>query len=184
MKFEIILGDITTIATDALVNPAKESLLSGGGVDGAIHRAAGAKLLEECLALHGCETGYAKATGAYNLPAKYVLHTPTPIWRGGLVWHSWSLHRHAESQKELELLASCYRQCLLLAHTLQCHKITFPSIGTGSHQFPLKKAASIALHEIFSFTGSLPEQAVMVCLDKRTLQAYQQEWKNMHKTNW
>ncbi|MBR3475301.1 MAG: O-acetyl-ADP-ribose deacetylase [Oscillospiraceae bacterium] len=160
-NIEIILGDITRQAVDAIVNAANCSLLGGGGVDGAIHRAAGPELLAECRTLHGCETGKAKITKGYRLPAKYVIHTPGPVWHGG-------------GYGEEELLRSCYRSCLELAAENGCETVDFPSISTGVYHFPLEKAAPIAVGTIAAFLREHPEirRVRMVCFDGRTKAFY------------
>ena len=156
-NIEIILGDITKQAVDAIVNAANCSLLGGGGVDGAIHRAAGPELLAECRTLHGCETGKAKITKGYRLPAKYVIHTPGPVWHGG-------------GYGEEALLASCYRSCLELASQNGCKTVDFPSISTGVYRFPLEKASRIAIGAIADYLAEHPEieRVRMVCFDERT----------------
>ncbi len=160
-EIRIILGDITKQNSDAIVNAANCSLLGGGGVDGAIHRAAGPELLAECRTLHGCETGKAKITKGYRLPAKYVIHTPGPVWHGG-------------GHGEAELLASCYRSCLELAKENGCKSVDFPSISTGVYHFPLEKAADIAICTIADFLKSNPEieRVRMVCFDEGTKAFY------------
>ncbi|MDY3015191.1 MAG: O-acetyl-ADP-ribose deacetylase [Evtepia sp.] len=160
-RISVIQGDITRQTCDAIVNAANTSLLGGGGVDGAIHRAAGPDLLAECRTLHGCDTGKAKITGGYRLPASYVIHTPGPIWRGG-------------ENGEPDLLASCYRSCLALAAEKGCKTVCFPSISTGVYHFPLAQAAAIAIREIRAFLAEhpLPEQVTMVCFDAKTKAAY------------
>lgn len=160
-EIRIILGDITKQNSDAIVNAANCSLLGGGGVDGAIHRAAGPELLAECRTLHGCETGKAKITKGYRLPAKYVIHTPGPVWHGG-------------GHGEAELLASCYRSCLELARENGCKSVDFPSISTGVYHFPLEKAADIAIGAIADFLKSNPEieRVRMVCFDEGTKAHY------------
>ena len=160
-KIQIIQGDITKQAVDAIVNAANCSLLGGGGVDGAIHRAAGPELLAECRTLNGCATGQAKITRGYRLPARYVIHTPGPVWHGG-------------SHGEPELLASCYRSCLTLAREHGCKTVDFPSISTGVYHFPLEQAAEIAISTIAEFLETAPElqQVRMVCFDARTKAHY------------
>lgn len=147
--------------TDAIVNAANTSLLGGGGVDGAIHRAAGRELLEECETLGGCKTGEAKITRGYKLKAKYVIHTPGPIWRGG----KWD---------EEELLANCYRNSLALAKENGIKTISFPSISTGVYRFPVHLTAEIAVREIMNYLRENPdmEQVTMVCFDDDTKAAY------------
>ena len=160
-RIDIIQGDITKQRVDAIANAANTTLLGGGGVDGAIHRAAGPELLEECRTLHGCETGEAKITRGYRLPAKYVLHTPGPVWHGG-------------NRDEDELLASCYLSCLHLASEYGCKTVAFPSISTGVYHFPLERAAAIALGTIAAYLERHPEieRVSMVCFDARTKTAY------------
>lgn len=160
-RFSIIKGDIVKAKTDAIVNAANTSLLGGGGVDGAIHRAAGRELLEECETLGGCKTGEAKITRGYKLKAKYVIHTPGPIWRGG----EWD---------EEELLANCYRNSLALAKENGIKTIAFPSISTGVYRFPVHLAAEIAVREIMNYLRENPdmEQVTMVCFDDDTKAAY------------
>ena len=161
MEFLIVQGDITKQTADAIVNAANTSLLGGGGVDGAIHRAAGPELLKECRTLHGCETGKAKITKGYCLPAKYVIHTPGPVWRGG-------------ESGEPELLESCYRSCLALAEEYRCRTVAFPSISTGVYRFPPELAAKIAVRMILEFLSrsTAVETVTMVCFDPETKAAY------------
>lgn len=158
---EIIQGDITRQKVDAIVNAANCSLLGGGGVDGAIHRAAGPELLKECRTLNGCETGKAKITKGYNLLAKHVIHTPGPVWHGG-------------THNEPELLASCYRSCLELASENGCKTVDFPSISTGVYHFPLEKASVIAISTIKAYLADHPEieRVRMVCFDTGTKAYY------------
>ena len=151
-RIEIVEGNIVRQSVDAIVNAANETLLGGGGVDGAIHAAAGPGLLEECKKLNGCPTGEAKVTGAYNLPAKHVIHTVGPIWRGG---------RYNED----ELLANCYRNSLELALNRKVRTIAFPCVSTGLYRFPIERATRIALHVTLQFVTehSIPEKIVFVC---------------------
>lgn len=160
-RLQIIQGDITRQSVDAIVNAANCSLLGGGGVDGAIHRAAGPELLAECRTLGGCETGKAKITLGYKLPAKHVIHTPGPVWHGG-------------SRGEAELLASCYRSCLTLASENGCATVDFPSISTGVYHFPLEKASKIAVNTILEYLKDHPEieRVRMVCFDANTAKHY------------
>lgn len=163
-RIEIIQGDITKFNVDAIVNAANESLLGGGGVDGAIHRAAGPKLLEECTTLHGCNTGKAKITKGYNLPAKWVIHTVGPIWHGG-------------NQGEDELLAECYRNSLKLTEPNNIKIIAFPSISTGAYRFPIDLAAGISINEIRKFLelDTNLEKIYLICFDDSTYNIYKQK---------
>ena len=160
-RISIIIGDITKQETDAIVNAANTSLLGGGGVDGAIHRAAGRELLEECKTLNGCPTGEAKITKGYNLKAKYVIHTVGPVWNGG-------------KYNEEEKLAGCYRNSLSLAAKNKIKSISFPSISTGVYRFPVDKASKIALREINNFLkkDKSLQSVVIVCIDKNTYDIY------------
>jgi O-acetyl-ADP-ribose deacetylase (regulator of RNase III) len=161
-KISIVQGDITQMAVDAIVNAANNSLLGGGGVDGAIHRAAGPKLLEETRTLGGCPTGEARITRGYNLPARWVIHTVGPIWRGG-------------DQGEEALLASAYRNSLKLADEHGVRTIAFPSISTGAYGFPVGRAARIALREMRDFLAAGPrsvEQVILVAYGERTYRTY------------
>ncbi|SPE54301.1 conserved hypothetical protein [Verrucomicrobia bacterium] len=160
-RIALVDGDITLQRVDAIVNAANESLLGGGGVDGAIHRAAGPELLEECQGLGGCPTGQARFTKAYRLPAKWVIHTVGPVWGGG-------------GEGEDELLASCYRSCLALAQRQAVGTIAFPSISTGAYGFPLERAARIAIGETKKFLeqNASPERVLLVCYGRKGYGVY------------
>lgn len=157
----IINGDITTVEVDAIVNAANNSLLGGGGVDGAIHRAAGPELLEECKRLNGCKTGEAKITKGYNLPAKYIIHTVGPVWEGG-------------EKGEDDLLANCYKNTLKIAEEVGVETLAFPSISTGAYGFPLNRAARIAVNEINNFleSNNSISKVFIVCYDSDTFDSY------------
>jgi O-acetyl-ADP-ribose deacetylase (regulator of RNase III) len=154
-RIAVVEGDITRQQVEAIVNAANSSLLGGGGVDGAIHRAAGPELLAECRQLNGCPTGEAKITGGYNLPAKWVIHTVGPIWRGG-------------NHNEDELLASCYRNSFALAEEYDIRTVAFPSISTGAYGFPMARAARIAVAEVRNFLekNTTVEKVVLVCFGR------------------
>lgn len=162
---ELIVGDITESAVDAIVNAANPTLLGGSGVDGAIHRAAGPELVEECRTLQGCARGEAKLTQGYRLPARYVLHTVGPIWRGG-------------TDDEAAVLASCYRSCLEIAAAQGFATLDFPSIATGVYGYPLFQAATVALRAIVPFlqTHELPTRVRMVCHSEEDRQVYRQAY--------
>ena len=151
-RIKIFEGDIVKMEVDAIVNAANNSLLGGGGVDGAIHRAAGPKLFEECKNLNGCPTGEAKITSGYHLPAKYIIHTVGPVWKGG-------------NKGEDEFLASCYRNSLELARQYGIKTIAFPAISTGAYGFPSDRAAGIAVFQVKEFLqkNELPETVFLVC---------------------
>jgi O-acetyl-ADP-ribose deacetylase (regulator of RNase III) len=159
----LVQDDITKLKTDAIVNAANRTLLGGGGVDGAIHRAAGPELLAECRLLNGCETGDAKITKAYRLPAKFVIHTVGPVWRGG-------------THQEEALLASCYQKSLELAAAKHCHDIAFPNISTGIYRFPKRLAAQIAIRTVFDFLSHhpIPQKVYFVCFDEENYNLYKQ----------
>ena len=161
-RLTVYLGDITTLPVDAIVNAANESLLGGAGVDGAIHRVAGPKLLEECRGLGGCPTGEARLTDGYDLPARYVIHTVGPVWKGG---------DHGED----ELLAACYRSCFAIAEENRFRSIAFPAVSAGAYGFPLDRAAAIAVTETVQFLGQnrSVDAVTLVCFSDRAYRCYQ-----------
>ena len=158
MKLEIHRGDITKLEVDAIVNAANTSLLGGGGVDGAIHRAAGPELLEECRKIGGCPTGEARITDGYRLPARFVIHTVGPVWRGG-------------TEGEPELLASCYRESLRLAVENGVRSIAFPAISCGVYGYPADAAAKIAVREIRAFDAPTIERVILTCFGEEVCAA-------------
>ncbi|MFN8211534.1 MAG: O-acetyl-ADP-ribose deacetylase [Bacteroidales bacterium] len=162
-RIEIIEGDITALEVDAIVNAANSSLMGGGGVDGAIHRAAGPGLLDECTRLNGCPTGEARLTGAYNLKANFIIHTVGPVWQGG-------------ASDEHELLASCYQKSLAIAKDKKMKSVAFPGISTGVYGFPKEQAALIAVSETKRFLkkSSWPQKVIFVAFDKENFRIYKQ----------
>ena len=158
MQIEVVEGDITRVQVDVIVNAANSSLLGGGGVDGAIHRAAGPELLAECRLLGGCSTGNAKATKGHKLPATHVIHTVGPVWHGG-------------NNKEAELLASCYSRSLQIAEELSARSIAFPAVSTGIYRFPKNLAAEIAVSVTRKHRNSI-ERVLFVCFDRETAEIY------------
>lgn len=162
-RIRVHTGDITKLTVDAIVNAANSSLLGGGGVDGAIHRAAGPELLAECRTLNGCKVGDAKPTRGYKLPARYIIHTVGPVWQGG-------------GKGEAELLASCYRRSLELAAGGNCRTVAFPAISTGVYRFPKDQATVIAVSTANAFMSRnvIPESIIFCCFDDQTAELYRQ----------
>lgn len=159
MKISAVCADITKLEVDAIVNAANTTLLGGGGVDGAIHRAAGRELLEACRKFNGCKTGEARITPGFKLPAKFVIHTPGPVWHGGT--------RH-----EAELLRSCYENSLKLASENGCRSVAFSCISTGVYGYPHEAAAKIAIETVRAWKGDLPEEVIFCCFSEDMLALY------------
>lgn len=159
MQIKVICDDITTLKVDAIVNAANTTLLGGGGVDGAIHRAAGKELLEACRKFNGCKTGEAVITPGFKLPAKFVIHTPGPVWHGG-------------NHNEPQLLAGCYRNSLARAAENQCQSIAFPCISTGVYHFPKEDAAQIAINTVRTWQMNLPDLVIFCCFSKQDCELY------------
>ena len=167
MEIKIIQTDITLLAVDTIVNAANNSLLGGGGVDGAIHKAAGGKLLNECRLLNGCKTGHAKITNGYNLAAKYIIHTVGPVWEGG--------HKNEKS-----LLASCYRECLQIAIDKGFKTIAFPAISCGVYGFPIQKASDIAVNEVLNVAQDTTlEQVIFACFNREVQEAITESYRKL-----
>jgi O-acetyl-ADP-ribose deacetylase (regulator of RNase III) len=159
MQIDVVLDDITRQRVDAIVNAANSSLLGGGGVDGAIHHAAGPEMLAECRTLGGCPTGEARLTRGYRLPARYVIHTVGPVWRGG-------------NDGEPDLLAACYRNSLALAHEHRFATVAFPAISTGIFGYPLEAATRVAIDTVRGHAGAAPELVRFVCFDPEMKRLY------------
>lgn len=166
-NIQLAMGDITALRVDAIVNAANSSLLGGGGVDGAIHSAAGPQLLEECRAIGGCPTGEARITAGYRLAARFVIHTVGPVWRGG-------------KQDEDYLLARCYRSCFELVKRHEIRSIAFPAISTGAYGFPAERASRIAVREMSTFLEKgCPVEVTAVCFNKTVYDCYQEALKSI-----
>ncbi|MFP6854788.1 MAG: O-acetyl-ADP-ribose deacetylase [Opitutales bacterium] len=170
-KITILRGDLTRLEVDVIVNAANQTLLGGGGVDGAIHRAAGHDLLAECSALDGCETGQAKITDGHNLPAKHVIHTVGPVWGGG-------------ARREPKLLASCYRNSFRLAREHDLRSLAFPAISCGIYRFPFEQACRIALKETLAFIEAHPgalDEVIFCCFDQEAVERYEVAYAEIHR---
>lgn len=170
-KIKIVLDDITRMSVDAIVNAANASLLGGGGVDGAIHRAAGPELVEACRTLHGCAVGQAKITAGYRLPASYVIHTVGPVWSGG-------------DHNEASLLASCYRECMQIAAAKHLASIAFPAISCGIYGYPVDQAAGIAIATVTQSLQQCPDlkTVYLVCFGEEIFKIYNEQYQRLENS--